>query len=100
MISRETLWAEAFMQQRLWEAEHERLIRQARPPRKRREPGYRRTLARLGQRLVRWGLYLHPLRQGPAVARRSKRGQVVTASGCAFQGKDQLQTRSICDGKS
>jgi hypothetical protein len=58
MISRETLWAEAFMQQRLREAEHERLIRQARPPRKRREPGYRRTLARLGQRLVRWGLYL------------------------------------------
>jgi hypothetical protein len=58
MISRETLWAEAFMQQRLREAEHERLIRQARPPRKRREPSHRRSLARLGQRLVRWGLYL------------------------------------------
>jgi hypothetical protein len=58
MISRETLWAETFMQQRLREAEHERLIREARPPRKRGEPGYRRTLVRLGRRLVQWGRYL------------------------------------------
>ncbi len=51
MISRETLWAETFMQQRLQEAEHERLIREARPRIDHHQPGYWHHLV---QRMVQW----------------------------------------------
>ena len=58
MVSRETLWAEEFMQQRLREAEHERLIRQIRSSGRGQRRSYRHALAAVGHRLVQWGTYL------------------------------------------
>ncbi len=59
MWDKDSIWIESYRQQRLQEAEHQRLVNEVLADRKADAPLHERALLWLGHTLILWGIALH-----------------------------------------
>jgi hypothetical protein len=59
MLDKESVWIESYRQQRLQEAEHQRLVHEVLASSKSDAPAYQRMILWFGNYLILWGVALH-----------------------------------------